>query len=91
MRFAMFAAAAAVGLGLGMSAASAQEVASVSTCLSMADQVKTAFSDNSGSANFDAARKERQFGQEFCTNGYYARGVAHYARALQLLGVAQKG
>jgi len=90
MRFVNVAAAAAVCLGLGISVASAQEVASISSCLSLADKVKTALGDSAQSSNFDAAKKERTFGQEYCTNGFYAQGVSHYSRALQLLGVAQK-
>lgn len=91
MRFVNVAAAAAICVGLGVSAASAQDVATISTCFNLADQVKTALGGNAQSSNFDAARKERTYGQEFCTNGNYARGAMHYSRALQLLGVAQKG
>ena len=90
MRFVNVAAAAAVCIGLGMSAASAQEVASVTSCNTLASQVRDALGGNAQSSNFDAARKERTYGQEYCTNGFYAQGVMHYTRALQLLGVAQK-
>lgn len=90
MRFGKVAAVALLGLGLGVTAASAEDSITVVNCLSMADQVKVALGGNENSSNFEAARKERMYGQEFCTNGNYARGVAHYTRALQLLGVAQK-
>jgi hypothetical protein len=90
MRFVNVAAAAAVCLGLGISASSAQQVASLSTCVSLADQVKTALDGNANSANFETARKEGTYGLEYCNSGLYARGVQHYNHALQLLGVAQK-
>jgi hypothetical protein len=42
-----------------------------------------------GSTDNDAARQEKKMGLEFCNAGYYRQGMAHYAKALELLG--QKG
>ena len=79
----------ALSLGLGMTAASAEQVASISSCLERASQVKTALDANAQSANYEGAMKERNYGLAFCNGGFYAKGISHYDRALQLLGVAQ--
>ena len=82
---------AAACIGLGVTAASAdQQVASVQTCLSLANQVKTALDANAQSPNYDDAVKERKYGMEFCNASFYAKGISHYNRALQLLGVSDK-
>lgn len=82
----------AIGLGLGIATApaSAEQMASLSSCLSLADHVKAALDANMQSANYHAAQQERTYGREFCTNGFYAKGIAHYEHALQLLGVPEK-
>lgn len=82
---------AALGLGLTVASANAQQVASVQTCLSSAAQVKAALSTNAQSANYQDAMKQRNFGLTYCNSGFYAQGVEHYNRALQLLGGAQSG
>lgn len=84
--------AAALTAAFGLSAASAADtdVASVSTCIDLAAQVRTALDANAQSANYAAADKERLYGHDFCTNGFYARGAAHYGRALALLGTPRK-
>ena len=89
VKFAACAAALSLGLGMTVVSANAQQVADVQSCLSVASQVKTALNSNTQSANYDAAKKERTFGLEYCNNGFYATGISHYDRALQLLGVAQ--
>jgi len=83
---------AALTLGLGMTVVSAsaqQQMANVQTCLNVAAQVKSALDANSQSANYEDAMKERNYGLSFCNAGFYGRGISHYNRALQLLGVAQ--
>lgn len=82
--------AMSVGLGIAMASASAEQVASASSCLSLADQVKTALDGNTQSAKYHEAKREWLYGREFCTSGFYAKGTAHYAHALQLLGVPEK-
>src|SRR5271170_3572313 len=83
-------AATVVGLAITAASANSDQVATATSCLSIADQVKTALASNTQSANYDAARKESRFGLEFCNNSFYAQGMTHYNRALQLLGVSQK-
>jgi hypothetical protein len=90
MKFATCAAVLSIGLGMTVASANAQQqVATVQSCLNVAAQVKTALDANAQSANYEDAMKERNYGLAFCNGGYYAKGVAHYGRALQILGVAQ--
>lgn len=93
MRFKTILTCAAVAAFVsGVSAASAQDqVASVSSCLKLSDQVKTALQNGQQSANYDSAKKEGRYGLEYCNNAFYAQGIQHYERALQLLGVAPQG
>ncbi len=56
---------------------------SASSCIAAGQQVNTAL----GSTDNDAARQEKKMGLEFCNAGYYRQGMAHYAKALELLGV----
>jgi hypothetical protein len=90
VKFAALAAAVCVGLGVTAASAADQQVASVQTCLSLATQVKTALEANAQSPNYDDAVKEKKYGLEFCNASFYAKGVSHYDRALQLLGVSDK-
>ncbi|HEY2445392.1 MAG TPA: hypothetical protein VGI20_06610 [Rhizomicrobium sp.] len=76
-------------LGFGASAATAED-ASLSSCVKLASQVRDALSSNAQSPSFQAATKEKGYGQDFCANGLYKNGVEHYAEALKLLG-ASKG
>lgn len=80
---------ATVGLivALGTTSVSAAQTASVSTCLKMADQVKTALSSKPQAANHEAAAKQDVYGREFCLSGFYQKGIDHYTEALKLLGV----
>jgi hypothetical protein len=88
MRFVHLAASIAVLSGtLAFAAsASAEETASLGTCATMQDQVKAALASNSQSPNYETAVKEQRYGVEFCGQGFYRNGVAHYSEALQLLG-----
>lgn len=81
------AAAIAFGLGLTMASAADTQVANVNSCLKLSSQVRSALDSNQQSANYDAAKKEGNFGRDYCTNGFYAQGISHYERALQILGV----
>lgn len=86
MKFAAGAVAVCLGLGMTLASANAQQVASVSTCLERASQLKTALDGNAQSANYQDATKEGLYGRAFCNNGFYAKGVARYDHALQMLG-----
>lgn len=57
---------------------------SQTSCLTAGRQVTEALNANQQN---DAARQERKMALEFCNAGYYHQGMAHYARALELLGV----
>jgi hypothetical protein len=56
---------------------------SAASCVAAGRQVNTAL----GGTDNDAARQEKKMGLEFCNAGYYHQGLAHYAKALELLGV----
>lgn len=79
----------AVGLG-DVASADASGSASLKSCLDMASQVKAALASNENAAKYEEAKKEQDYGRDFCTNSFYDRGVAHYAMALKLLGVSDK-
>ncbi len=83
VNLAILAACAAAALSIG--AANAEE-ASISTCGSMATQVKTALAGAQQSASYQDAVKEQRYGRDFCNNGLPRNGVQHYAQALKLLG-----
>ena len=59
--------------------------ASVSDCLHMAKQAQSALESAQPGAKTDDARNEVRFGRDYCANSMYAKGVAHYAKALELL------
>ncbi|HTT97629.1 MAG TPA: hypothetical protein VMF58_06230 [Rhizomicrobium sp.] len=55
---------------------------SPASCAAAGKQVTAALSGNDN----DAARQEKKMGLEFCNAGYYHQGMAHYSKALELLG-----
>jgi hypothetical protein len=63
------------------------QTASVTGCLDMAHQVRTALEANAQSPNYQEAVKEQGYGRDFCNNSYYQVGINHYSHALELLGV----
>ncbi|HEY2071051.1 MAG TPA: hypothetical protein VGG48_15955 [Rhizomicrobium sp.] len=88
MRNLKLAALAVVASGLMIGAATAQTTtvaANMGGCSQMASSVRTAMDANASSANIDEAKKEQSLGRDFCGNQFYARGVAHYQHALDLL------
>ena len=80
----------AMTIGLGVSAASADQMASLGSCIQMADQVRDAISANAQSPSVVQAKTDLKSGQEFCSSGLYARGTSYYQHALTVLGVPQK-
>ena len=62
--------------------ASAAERDSLASCIAAGGQVSAAVN---GAQNADAAR-EKRMGTEFCNAGYYRQGMAHYAKAMELVG-----
>ena len=87
----MFAAVVASGFTVSAASAAPDQEAKLTDCVKLADEVRSALDSNQQSTNYDDAKKQDRFGREFCTNAFYAQGVAHYHHALQLLGVAEQG
>jgi hypothetical protein len=56
----------------------------------MAKQVATAVDTAQPGQAKDDARAQQQFGRDFCAYSMYEKGVAHYAKALELLGQQSK-
>src|SRR5580700_9552173 len=73
-------------LTTGTLAAEAAAPASFLGCITMSKKVKEALDANQQSPNADAARAAMSFGRDYCSNQMYEKGVASYAKALQLLG-----
>ena len=85
---AVFAAAAFTGL-MFIPAAYAAD-ANVSACVHMAKQVATAVDAAQPGKAKDDARAQEHFGRDFSAVSMYDKGVAHYAKALELLGQQSK-
>lgn len=62
------------------------QAAGLSDCISMAKQVSAALESAQPNPNTDAAKDQASAGRSYCASQMYAQGVAHYSRALQLLG-----
>lgn len=92
MRFALVLGCAATAASLaGVSAASARSPeATMTSCMKLSEQVQAAIESNQQSANLDNAKKEVRIGRDFCTNGFYSTGIAHYQEALKALGVSEQ-
>jgi len=78
--------AAASIFAVGGSVANATDGAQ-QTCTSMATQTRDALQGNRQSSNYGQARKESEYGRDFCNNGMPKQGIEHYAQALKLLGI----
>jgi hypothetical protein len=60
--------------------------ARLADCISMAKQVSAALDSAQTSNTTDEAKTQAAAGRSYCASQMYAQGVAHYSRALQLLG-----
>jgi hypothetical protein len=58
-------------------------------CLHMSKQVNDAVAANQQSPNLKAATDEQKVGRDYCLNGFYATGMSHYSKALDLLGAGK--
>lgn len=85
---AAFTAAAFTGLMFATAAYAAD--ARVGDCIQMAKQVATAIDTAQPGKVKDDARTQQHFGRDFCAVSMYDKGVAHYAKALELLGQQNK-
>jgi hypothetical protein len=63
--------------------------ANAGSCLSAAKEVRTALSENHGSANYDAAKKMQRVGLQYCNTGLFKQGMSRYSAALTLLGASK--
>lgn len=77
------------GVALGTIPAGAEETGSLSGCAKLSDVVKQALASNTQSADYEQAIKEKNYGRDFCNNGFYGHGEAHYNEALRLLGASK--
>ncbi len=89
MNITMSVAALCASVALSSASALAEQSGSLSTCAKLAGEVHEALASNMQSANYEAATKEKGYGRDFCLNGLYGNGVAHYEQALRLLGAAK--
>jgi hypothetical protein len=87
MKFRTFATTIALA-GLVMSPAAAVAQAGSSDCTHLARLVNEALKANSDSPKYRAAQVEAGNGRTLCGANEYDMGVAHYQKALDLLGVA---
>ena len=83
---ALLAGAASLSLPAG-----AEETGNLSSCVKLAGEVNQALANNSQSASYQAAAKEKNYGRDYCSTGLYGQGVTHYAEALKLLGAEKSG
>jgi hypothetical protein len=60
--------------------------ARLTDCITMAKQVSAALSSAQTGTTTDEAKTQAAAGRSYCASQMYAQGVAHYSRALQLLG-----
>jgi hypothetical protein len=77
------------GVTVASSAAFADEPYNTIGCLHMSQKVADALAANQSSPNFKAASDENKAGHSYCQSGVYNVGIAHYSKALDLLGVSK--
>ncbi len=85
VKHAAFIAALCVATAPMAAYAYAAEPENVTGCLHTAKQVAAAI-EAAQQPNAEAARHEQGLGRDFCTNGFFHLGLAHYAKALELAG-----
>jgi hypothetical protein len=77
---------AALCAGLAFAPAATAGDANLGSCIHMAKQVSQAIASAQPSTTTDKAKDEASAAQSYCAATMYAMGVAHYQKALQLLG-----
>jgi hypothetical protein len=87
MKFAHWTAALTLAV-LAIAPAAGAADAKLSDCLSMGKQVADALASAQPGEATDQARNQQAAGRNYCLSSRYAEGVAHYTKALQLLGKA---
>ena len=66
--------------------APAASAAGLSDCMQMSKKTVEALTAAQPGSQTDAAKAQAQAGRSYCSSSMYAEGVAHYSKALQLLG-----
>lgn len=88
-------AATTLALSLGAAAltapAGAEESGNLASCVKLAGEVNQALASSAQSPSYDAAKREKSYGRDYCGTGLYAKGTTHYAEALKLLGADKAG
>lgn len=82
--------AAAAFTGLMFASAAYAADANVGDCIHMSKQVTTAIDAAQPGQAKDGALAQQRSGSSFCAAAMYKSGVAHYAKALELLGQPSK-
>jgi hypothetical protein len=72
-----------LGIGLLSGSVLATEQASSATCAQAGSKVSQALANRQD----EQAQNEKRMGLEFCNAGYYRRGMIHYAKAMEILGL----
>jgi len=80
------ASALALCVALGFATAANAADAKATDCNHMAKQVSTAFDSAKPGDTVENARAEERMARQYCASTRYAQGVAHYEKALELLG-----
>lgn len=64
----------------------AANAAGLNDCVQMGKKASEALTAAQPSDSTDAAKAQVNAGRSYCASAMYAQGVAHYSKALQLLG-----
>jgi len=80
------ASALALCAALGFATAANAADARASDCIHMAKQVSAALNTAPQGKAVEDARDQAQTARQYCASTMYAQGVAHYSKALELLG-----
>jgi hypothetical protein len=86
MKFANRAALIAMFATFAFAPAASAADAHMSDCIHLAKQVSQAIDSAQPGQAADQARQQANAGRSYCASSMYAQGVAHYSKALQLLG-----
>lgn len=78
--------AALVFAALAIAPAANAADARLSDCIHLGKQAVEALETAQPGDKADAAKAEVQAGRSYCASRMYAQGVAHYTKALELLG-----
>ena len=82
--------AAAAFTGLMFASAAYAADANLGDCIHMSKQVASAVEAAQPGQAKDDARAQERFGHQYCAVSLYEKGVAHYTKALELLGQPSK-